>query len=136
MARSSGWLRSAEIGLPGGSGNFGGFSDPSISGGDVAFLGGPIRGEVVGIFIEMNGVLEKVIGVSDILDGKTIAQLFMGREALSGNQLAFRASFTNGGGNGIFIATVPEPSTALLIGCGLCVLVGWRPSCRNAVIGS
>lgn len=49
----------------------------------------------------------------------------MGREGLSGNQLAFRVNFTNGD-QGIYIATIPEPSTAMLMGYGLCVLAGLK----------
>jgi hypothetical protein len=104
--------------VPSGTETFGRFGDPAISGAGVAFVGGRSGGSNLGIFLASNGVLEMVIGLSDQLDGRTVADLFIGQESLDGNQLTFRASFTNGD-QGIYVAIVPEPSAAMLIGCGL-----------------
>ena len=43
---------------------------------------------------------------------------FFFKDGLSGNQLAFRVQFEDLS-EAIYIAHLPEPSTALLLGCGL-----------------
>ena len=109
--------------VPGGTGNFGLFGDPSLDGGNVAFEGRDAGGYQIGLFVRYDGVLLQVVGLGDMLDGKTIRLLSMGQEALSGNQLAFRAIFSDDS-QGIFIATIPEPSTGLLLSMG-CALLGF-----------
>ena len=74
-----------------------------------------------GIYTNLGGPLMKVINSGDSFDGKTIASflgLSFSSEGLSGNNVAFYATFTNGS-KGLYVATyVPEPSstTLLLIG--------------------
>jgi hypothetical protein len=100
--------------IPGGSGNFFGFrgrlgpvfgsqSGASISGENVAFAAYGLDRE--GIYIEIAGVLHKVIDTTDILDGKTISTLSMGIDGLSGRRVAFEAYFDDTS-QGIFVATV------------------------------
>jgi hypothetical protein len=92
--------------IPGGTGNFTGFDpdSPSHRDGIVAFRGfGPSGQE--GIYVSIGGSLTKVINLSDSLDGKTLTHLFLGYEAVSGNQIAFAAQFANGS-RGIYVAQV------------------------------
>lgn len=76
----------------------------SISGSNVAFLGQGSGGQM-GIFVRFGGALLKVIDLSDMLDGKMLSALRLGRGGLSGNQVAFGATFTDGS-EGIFVATI------------------------------
>jgi hypothetical protein len=90
--------------LPGGTGNFTGFDSdsPSQRDGIVAFRGfGPSGQE--GIYVSIGGLLTKVIDVNDSLNGKTLTHLFLGYEAVSGNQIAFAAQFADGS-RGIYVA--------------------------------
>jgi hypothetical protein len=92
--------------IPGGTGTFIAFDadSPSHSDGIVAFRGfGPSGQE--GIYASIGGLLTKVIDLSDSLDGKTLTHLFLGYEAVSGNQIAFAAQFANGS-RGIYVAQV------------------------------
>jgi len=102
--------------IPGGSGNFVSTNRPSLDGGDVAFKGFGSIGTSGdhGIYTDIGGSLMKVVDLSDMLDGKTLSFLSSGGEALSGNQIAFFAQFTDGS-KGIYVATaVPEPSAETL----------------------
>lgn len=99
--------------IPGATGNFSDFgflTELGISDGNVAFIttGGGGR---LGIYGDFGDGLTKVIGVSDVLDGKTIADLKFGREGLEGNTLAFYARFTDQT-ESIYIVTVPAPAGA------------------------
>ncbi len=92
--------------LPDGTGNFTGFDSdsPSQRDGIVAFRGfGPSGQE--GIYASIGGSLIKVIDLNNSLDGKTLAHLFLGYEAVSGNQIAFAAQFADGS-RGIYVAQV------------------------------
>lgn len=84
----------------------------SHDGGNTAFTG------AFSLFVDFDGMLLEVVTGSDVLDGRTIEFVSIGREALSGNRVAFRAHFTDFT-EGIYIATIPEPSTALLVGFAL-----------------
>ena len=118
--------------IPGGQGNFAYFTgDLSFDGGNVAFLGFDAFGWQ-GIYADIGGSLTKIIGVNDSLDGKIVSSLSFGHGSLSGNNIAFTASF--GGSEGIFVATPepiysnPEPSTLALFGVAILgtLAYGWR----------
>ncbi len=114
--------------IPGGTGNFDIFTNPSIDGGDVAFSGfgfGSGSDFEGGLYVEVGGMLFEVIAAGDTLDGKTVEVIGSGEESLSGDQVAFFAGFTDGT-EGIFIATIPEPSTAALMALGLVGLAARR----------
>jgi hypothetical protein len=76
------------------------------------------------IYTDLGGELERILASGDTLFGQTINSLTMNVEGLSGNQIAFLAKFTNGN-SGIYIATVPEPSTLLLLVVGLLGLTAY-----------
>ena len=111
--------------IPGGSGNFiNSFGAPWISDGNVAFTGRGSAGQSGIYYLPSTGVLQEVISLFDILDGKMLLDFRVGD--LDGSSLAFVASFTDGS-QGIFLAEatpvegidVPEPGTLTLLALGL-----------------
>ena len=100
-------------------------------GGNEAVLGVDSSGRQA-IYTDIGGSLTKVIGVNDSLDGRIVSSLSFGHGSLSGNSIAFTASF--GGSEGIFVATPepiysnPEPSTLALFGVAILgtLAYGWR----------
>ena len=96
----------------------------SISGADVAWhaqssalLGDPDG--YAGLYLLHEGRRIPVIEAGDPLDGRVVEDFELGREALSGDQLAFTAYFEDGT-QGVYVAAIPEPgSTAQL--CAGCV---------------
>jgi hypothetical protein len=116
--------------IPDGSGNFIGFGElVSLSGGSVAFVGEGVGGQL-GVYTELAGSLHKVIDLGDSLDGKTLSSLELGSEGLSGLSIAFHALFTDGS-EGIYIATIPEPSTFWLLLLALPATPWLRPRIRK-----
>ncbi|MGZ4956133.1 MAG: DUF7453 family protein [Methylobacter sp.] len=101
-------IADASTPIPGGTGTFTNFGDPSLSGNWVAFFGASSNGGG-GIYVDQEDVkhnpLQKVIDTSDVLDDKTITGLSFGKEGLSRNQLAFIASFSDGS-SGIYKAEI------------------------------
>jgi hypothetical protein len=97
----------------------------AIDGDVIAFLGSD------GLYAYHDGVLERLIGAGDSLDGKNIVDVFFGEHGLSGDQLAFSANFDDGS-RAIYLATIPEPGTALLLASGLVALAARRPRLRLA----
>ena len=82
--------------IPDGTGNFSGFSSvASIDNGNIAFDGAGTNER--GIYLEKNGVLEKVIASGDVIDGRTVQFVNFGRDGLSGENLGMRIDFTDGG---------------------------------------
>jgi hypothetical protein len=84
--------------IPGGSGSFTGFSSVSTNGAHTAFLGLGSSGQA-GIYLA--SALTKMIAVGDLLASKTVTGLRLGRDGLSGDQLAFTAEFSDGS-EGVF----------------------------------
>jgi hypothetical protein len=116
------------IEVPGAGGaTFLSFQELSHDATNVAFVGehGPVMSATRGIFVLFNGSLESVVEEGQTLDGRTLRGVLMSREALNGNQLAFRARFGDGS-SGIYVATIPEPSTGLLLASGLVALCARR----------
>ena len=125
FAGSTGALRTVSdtnTQIPEGVGNFTGFGTVVIQDGLVVFEGSGASGQE-GIYVERDGMLNKVIDLSDsLVDGKSLSNFTISEDAVSGADIAFSASFDIGTGNptnGIFLATIPEPSTALLFATGL-----------------
>ena len=79
--------------IPGGTGTFTGFSAVSTSLAHTAFLGQGANGQA-GIYLA--SALTKVIAVGDMLEGKVITALHLGRNGLDGDRLAFAATFADG----------------------------------------
>lgn len=113
--------------IPGGVGNFTFFrraTAPALDGENVAFVGSGSGGQL-GIYTTLGGTLSKVIDLNDQLDGRRIIGLSLDPEALSGDQIAFTATFP-GFSQEIYVAQltpVPEPSTLGLAAVGAIGLV-------------
>jgi hypothetical protein len=89
--------------IPGGTGNFTGFSAVSTSLGHTAFLG---QGSDDQAGIYLASTLTKVIAVGDTLAGQVVTELRLGKFALDGQRLGFAATFADGS-QGVFVFTVP-----------------------------
>ena len=84
-----------------------------------------------------DGNLLPVVSEGDLVDGKLVSelsgwQLNQGREFVSGDQIAVNLRFTDGS-SGIYIATIPEPSTfvlTLVAIAGLALATRWRVYAR------
>jgi hypothetical protein len=102
----------------------------SIHGDDVAWYGldCPLTGDpscYSGLYLLRDGQRITVIEDSDVLDGRAVSHFLLGPQALSGDQLAFTAYFDDGT-SGVYLATIPEPGTGLLLAAGLAALAARR----------
>jgi hypothetical protein len=80
-------------GRPGQNFNFFGFLD--LDGDCVAFTG-VFGGGNRGVYVRCGGVLSKVLAQGDPLDGRTVFDITMGPQGLSGDNIAIWVEFTNG----------------------------------------
>jgi hypothetical protein len=96
--------------IPGSPGAFfTGFGHLCLDGDTVAF--GGVRAGSTGVYFSRAGALHKVLAAGDAFDGRTVFDVFMGPQGLSGDYLAFQVRFTNGDW-GIYRATIPAPRPA------------------------
>jgi len=100
-------IANAATAIPGGTGNFTSFGDVSLSATDVAFLGYGSSGQQ-GIYALKENSLVKVVDLTDILNGRAITSLKFAQTGLSGNPLAFQATFADGS-QGIYTAAIVPP---------------------------
>ncbi len=91
--------------IPGGTGNFTSFGGVSLSATDVAFLGTGASGQQ-GIYDMTGGSLLKVVNLNDIIDGRSITGLQLAATGLSGDPIAFQATFADGS-QGIYMWSLP-----------------------------
>jgi hypothetical protein len=106
-----------------------------ISAGEQNLFGASIDGNTVAyhandagedaIYVVRDGVRERIVGTGDLLDGKVVNGFVFGPNALDGDQLAFTTYFTDDS-FAVFLATIPEPGTGLLLGSGLALLAARR----------
>jgi hypothetical protein len=79
---------------------------PNIDHNEIAFISARIDPEgKQGIYVTSGNHLDTVIEAGDILDGRTVAAVQIGFDALEGHYLAFEADFTDGS-SGIYRATL------------------------------
>ena len=103
------------------------FVNSSIDGKNVAFMSFSVPfSDQQGIYLFDGQSLEKIVALNDLLDGKIVNGLLnFGPEGLSGNRIAFEATFTDDS-RGVYVAEiVPEPSTLILLGIGTFCLLGY-----------
>ncbi len=83
--------------IPEASGNFTSIAIDSVSiDGDIAFEATGAGG-LRGVYIEKDGVLEKVVATGDVVDGRTVSGVSIGRDGFSNGYLAMRLSFPDFG---------------------------------------
>jgi hypothetical protein len=90
-------------------------STPSVSGSNVAFVGGYSGG--FGIYLASGGAggsLSAVLNTGDALFGSTVTGLNMGSVGYDNDAIAFSYSLADGR-SGIGVATVPEPASLALL---------------------
>ena len=119
--RSDGTLElvaDTETPIPGGSGNFSGFSlYCSIDAGEVVFAGTG-TGFQQGIYRKpAGGALEKVIDTSDLLEGASIFAFDTSREAVVDGRVAFQA--VGDFGDALFVTAAPEPGATASLAAAL-----------------
>lgn len=85
----------------------------SSDGGHIAFSHAAFSN--YGVFTDLGGTIEEVIATGDMLDGRTVSRVDIGRESLSANRIAFRAVFTDGS-EGIYVATGPGAAAVPVVG--------------------
>lgn len=102
--------------VPGGFGTFFGYHDVAIWGNNIVFTAFGTQGQQ-GIYGVLDGQLTKIIDLKTVIEpDKSLALLTIGREALDGDLLAFRAEFTDGT-SGLYLydlSLIPTPSTLAL----------------------
>ena len=110
---------------------FSGFSDPDISGQNVATDGGEVAfsgagSGFIGLFVSGQFSLCRVIDTNDTLEGKNVTQVFMGRDSYSVVMLSFRAVFSDGS-QAIYLANAPRisPTGAFPTGALFLLLDEW-----------
>ena len=114
------------------------FQTVSTDHGHVAFrYGSFIRGRdhsfytpFYGVYSDLGGALERVLGIDDDLDGSVVSAARISSEAVDGNQIAMLVEFETGR-DAIYLATlVPEPSAimgAVFAALGICLSARkWR----------
>jgi hypothetical protein len=103
--------------IPGGTGDFlfnATPANPCIDGSNVLILEHGSGGQE-GIYFWSAGVLSKVVDLTDSIEGKTLEGLDIGRVSLSGDNVVFSATFTDGS-SGVFETAVPEPGVVGVVG--------------------
>lgn len=109
--------------IPEGIGTFVYFeSEVSLSGNVVAFVGVGVN-KFVGLYLDVDGILEKVLDNSSLFDGKSISYFGLSKWGLHQESLAFSVRFVDQS-EAIYVAnpaaaSVPESTTLALIGLGL-----------------
>jgi len=103
---------------PEGGGNFGILQQVSLYNDQIAF-----KSVGHGLYANFPGSLTRVLGIGEVLDGRIVSDVRIGREGLSGSNIVLTANFEDGS-SGVFVAThVPEP-TSFALGLLLIALCG------------
>ncbi len=93
--------------VPGGAGNFTSFTDTlSNDEGGVTFVGNFTGGK--GIFTTATGRLRRLLATGDVLDGRTVSDVYMQRDVAVGNVIGFGARFSDNN-SGLFLKELPKP---------------------------
>lgn len=112
-----------------------------VSGGGYAGDGGYIAfstrqpgqfGRDEGLYTDLTGSLTRVLGVGDVLDGRTVNSFGEIAVDAQTKSLAFEAGFTDGS-SAIYAVTVPEPAVGLAGGLVLTLSLMSRRRRRNGV---
>ena len=101
----------------------------SLKNGSVAFLAGDNTRE--GLLSDYGDSLLNVIESGDVLDGKIVQYVSITDHSFDGSTIAVNVNFTDGT-SGLFVATVPEPSWALLPLAGATTLLTRKRSARDS----
>jgi hypothetical protein len=75
-----------------------------------------------------------VLALGQTLDGKTINEIRFGRWGFDGNEIAFRAAFTDGS-SGVYVAFAPVPEPSAVLAVGLAGVAAWRLRRRRRRVG-
>jgi hypothetical protein len=123
--------------IPGGTGGFTDFTaiatgTPQAGSGTVAAFVGEGSGDQHGLFLvgytSMTPWLVPLVSRGQVLDGRIVETLSLGRDAIRGNNMAFHATFADGT-SGIYRADlfrIPEPASLGPIALGMLLGGRWR----------
>jgi len=93
--------------VPGGSGSFTGFGDDlSNDAGAVTFVGN--TGAARGVYSTLTGRLQKIARAGDVVDGRTLADVTLARDAATANFVSFGARFDDGR-SAVVVKALPVP---------------------------
>jgi hypothetical protein len=99
--------------VPGGAGNFKGFTLAYVGEATIAFLG--YDGSHTGLYIKPlgGGTIAKILAPGDVLDGRTVSDVSSGLQGFNGSIYAFHVLFTDNTQAVYTFTPVPEPSGLL-----------------------
>jgi hypothetical protein len=90
----------------------------ALDGDRVVFVAQSDMGRNIGLFALIDGSLKTIVSHVSDFGGKTLNDLSIGHQAISGNEIVFKASFTDGT-ESIYQATLPaEPFTTVDVPAG------------------
>jgi hypothetical protein len=118
--------------LPGSSDTFTSLNHVSADGDTVVFHASSALATGIGIYAWRDGQLMKVVVSGDVIDGKPVAQVYLGHNALSGNRVAFRVWFEDFS-FAIYTATLAQPPVPVP---GLSRSLAWVLALGLAIVGA
>jgi hypothetical protein len=86
----------SQMTVPGESRKFSNLASPSISGENILFVENDVLGPVKGIYVKRENKILKIVGVGSALKGSTVTGLNLGTSPISGEQVVFGATLSNG----------------------------------------
>ncbi|MCR9095097.1 MAG: PEP-CTERM sorting domain-containing protein [bacterium] len=111
--------------VPGGGDSFLWFTgDVAHFGDKTVFRARTLSGEE-GIYVDVAGEVHTLLAFGSLLDGAEVDFANFYSDGLHGDELALGVDFI-GGTNALYLVTIPEPGTAILLGLGLGGLCAFR----------
>jgi hypothetical protein len=98
----------------------------SVDAGHVAFTAVFDAADNLAVFTDAGGPLTRLVGFGDRLFDKKVTNVQISQDALSGNAIAFAATFSDNT-SGIYLATLPEPAVPAIAALVLSVTLLARP---------
>ena len=104
----------------------------SVDAGHVAFTAVFDAADNLAVFTDAGGPLTRLVGFGDRLFDKKVTNVQISQDALSGNAIAFAATFSDNT-SGVYLATLPEPAIPAFAALVLSVTLLARPRKQGVV---